>query len=410
MKMGENKSKVPSVFYGVVSARLISTFGTFLNMIALNIFILEVTGSAFFLGVAFASRIIAATFSSFYMGELADRYNRKFLMIASDIILAVFMLLLVFMPKAYLYPYLIFLMVLIGIFSSLFDISLQAAIPVIMNEKDVLKANSIFAGGRNIVIAASGLCAVFARYLFNNYNSIFILDAATYALSAVILLSLAFKTNAASGRPAPKLSFKNMINSYKEILTLPNAKIIYICMGILMLDAFASASHNLGWPVFSSEINPSSPMYYYGLILTFWAFGNLAGIYYLNKLSFLKKLRPDNLYIFFTAVMSFGMIMIFQTKITFIIIVSSFIAGIGDGTYQTFYATYIQQVKDSLRGRVFALTNFVLKSGFGLGFVAVPFAIKAMSVKNVVFCFHFPVIVISIAYLVFRNLLAKNAK
>lgn len=391
-------------FYGVISARLVSNFGTFLNMIAINTFILEVTNSATILGIAFASRIIAGIIASFYIGNIADRFNRKFLMIFSDIVLAAFMLLLIFIPKPYVVPYIIVLMAVIGVFSSLFDVALQAAIPVILNEEDTLKANSIFSGGKNIVIAIAGLCAVFAKQIFSGYNAIFALDAASYAFSAIVLMSISFKTNVDIPHNArEKMTFKNIVNSYKEIGALPNAKVIYVCLAILFIDAFASASHNIGWPIFSKELNQGSPMYYYGLILMFWAFGNIAGIYYLNKLKFLHKLKPERLYIFFTAVMSFGMIMIFQTPFLYVIILAAFIAGLGDGTYQTFYSTYAQKVKDALRGKVFALTNFVLKTGFGLGFVAVPLVLKFLPVSKTVLWFHLPVMIVCIVYLLFAR-------
>lgn len=400
----QKKNNPYIAFYGIISARLVSNFGTFLNMIALNIFILEVTNSTAVLGAAFASRIIAGTVSSFYIGDIADRFNRKFLMVLSDIVLAVFMFLLIFVPKPYVVPYVIFLMVLIGVFSSLFDVSLQAAIPVILNEQDTLKANSIFSGGRNIVIAIAGLCAVFAKELFSGYNSIFALDAASYAFSAVALMLISFKTNREIPRNArEKMTFKNIVNSYKEIAALPNAKIIYVCLGILLIDAFASASHNMGWPIFSKELNPASPMFYYGLILAFWAAGNVAGIYFLNRFEFLHRLAPEKLYIFFTAVMSAGMIMIFQTNSPAVIVMAALIAGMGDGTYQTFYSTYIQKVDDSLRGKVFALTNFVLKTGFGFGFVAVPFVLNVLPVSKTVLYFHGPVIIICAAYLISRS-------
>lgn len=400
----EKNTNTYKAFYGIISARLVSNFGTFLNMIALNIFILEVTNSTTILGIAFASRIIAGIIASFYIGDIADRFNRKFLMIYSDIILAAFMFLLIFMPKPYVVPYIIFLMALIGVFSSLFDVALQAAIPVILNEQDTLKANSIFSGGRNIVIAIAGLCAVFAKQIFSGYNAIFALDAASYALSAIVLMSINFKTNVETPQKArEKVTLKDIINSYKEIGALPNARVIYVCLGILLIDAFASASHNMGWPIFSKELNPASPMYYYGLILMFWAIGNIVGIYYLNKLEFLHKLKPERLYIFFTALMSFGMIMIFQTSFLYVIILSALVAGIGDGTYQTFYSTYAQKVADSIRGKVFALTNFVLKTGFGFGFVAAPLVLKFLSVSKTVIWFHLPVMIICILYLFFTK-------
>jgi len=398
------KNNYKSIFYRIITARLLSNFGSFLNMIALNIFILEKTNSAAILGMAFAVRVISGMLFSFISGYIADKYNRKSLMVISDIVLSFLMFVLVFIPSSFVIPYIIILMIFIGIFSNLFDISLQASIPVILNSDQTLKANSVLSAGRNVVIALSGLCAVFAKFIFKDFNSIFILDAITYALSAFVILSLSFRTNEEIKKTPVKPGLKEAFESYKSILKLPQAKVIFICLAILFIDALASASHNIGWPIFSKALNPREPMFYYGLILTFWACGNLLGIYLLNKLKFMRELKPEKLYIIFTAVMSLGMIMIFQTRFTAFIITASLIAGIGDGTYQTFYNTYIQKLDDSVRAKAFALTSFMLTSGFGIGFIIVPVVLNFFPVNITVLSFHGPVLLICIVY----NLLTKD--
>ena len=177
---------------------------------------------------------------------------------------------------------------------------------------------------------------------------------------------------------------------------------------ILLIDALASASHNVGFPVFSKLMDPTRPMFYYGIIMSLWALGNVAGIYLLVKIPYLNSARPEKLYLFFTAIMSLGMIMIFQTGSFIIITLSAFIAGIGDGTYQTYYTTYVQQVDDSVRGKIFALTGMVLRSGFGVGFVLVPILLHYFKIPFTVLLCHGPVAVITLTYLFFLFLKEKQ--
>lgn len=408
------EKKLPFNFYLLIISRLTSTLGTFLSMIAVNILILEITGSPTWVAVAMAVKVISGMLVSPFIGLISDRYNRKNLMIISEAIMAIALIALVFMESNYLRNYLIILMSLIGIFSNLFEVCLNSSIPTILDNKNILKANSFMMVGRNIMIGLSGLLAVFANYLFKNYNSIFIIDAATYIFSAIVLIALKIKTSEERDitfeELYKKLNFiQKLKTNYQPIAKLKNFKIIVLLLAILFIDALASASHNVGWPIFSKIMNESEPMFYYGMIIAFWSLGNLLGIFFLLKISYLNSAPPEKLYVIFTAIMSFGMIMIFQTKITEIILFSSLIAGIGDGTYQVYYTTYIQKIDDKVRGKVFAITAMILRTGFGVGYIIVPLFLSYLSINKVVLFFHLIVILTVIYSLIFfKNNIRKN--
>lgn len=399
-----DSTRLPFNFYILVGARLISTFGTYLSIIAVNIFILQLTGSATWVAVVMAVKVLSGMLLSPFIGYISDRYNRKTLMIFSDLILTVAIFILVAVGDTYAKHYLIFLMFLTGVFSTLFEVCLNSAIPSVLGSQETLKANSIMMGGRNVMIALSGLLAVFANYMFKDYYSIFIVDAITYLISGVALIMLSIKTSQSSKTDIPKKRsgfIEELQADYSAVAQLDNFKVIMLFLCILLIDALASATHNVGFPIYSKMISPLKPMFYYGLIMSLWASGNLAGIYLLVKIPYLNSAKPEKLYMFFTALMSTGMIMIFQTQIPFIILISAFIAGLGDGTYQTYFTTYVQQVDDSIRGKVFALAGMVLRSGFGLGFIVVPLLLNYFSVSRTVLTMHSPVILVTCGYLLF---------
>jgi MFS family permease len=389
-------------FYILIFSRLLSNFGTFLNMLALNIFILEITNNPKWIAIIMGVRIISGIVVSPFLGYISDKFSRKPLMIFSDFTLAIFVFLLILIPDNYVKSYIIILMIFIGIFSNLFDICLRASIPAIINDKNTLKANSILMGGTNFTIALSGLCAVFFNYLFKNFTSIFILDALTYLISGIVLISLKIKTSQIkSSNNIVNSLFKELKQDYKGLFKLDNFKIISLFLFILFLDAIASASHNIGWPIFSKSLNEANPMFYYGLILASWAIGNLIGIITLNVFKMFKKMDPRKLYVLFTGVMSLGMILIFQTRTGIFIALASIFAGFGDGTYQTYYTTYVQNVPDKARGKIFALTTLVVRTGLGIGFVIMPFILNYLRIQNLVFIFHLPIVLISTTYLAF---------
>ena len=387
--MPEPPGRLNFPFIAVVAARLTSNFGTFLSMMALNIYMLELTDSPAWMGFTMAAKVISGIAATPFIGHAVDRSDRKRLMIASDLTLAAAMLALVVLPQAWLKLYIVFLMALMGVFSTLFDVALNAATPVILGSQDTLRANSWLIGGRNLVVAAAGLCAAGAGFLFKGYNAIFIIDAATYLASAAVLAALSMRTSESRAeRPAAPGLLARLRSGFAELDRLPNARTVALFLGIMLLDAFASGSHNIGWPVFSKSLRPEQPMFYYGFILFFYAWGIVAGIYQLNRMAWLKRLRPETLYLCFTALMSAGMILTFQTSRPWLIALAALLAGMGDGTYQTYFTTYMQQVPDALRGKIFALSGLALRTGFSVGFLAVPLMLQRFSVAATAALFH----------------------
>jgi len=389
--MAETESRLSFPFVAVVCARLTSNFGTFLSMVALNVYMLELTDSPTWMGLTLAVKVLSGIAATPWIGHAVDRRDRKRLMIASDLTLAAAMLLLVALPQSWMKGYIVLLMALLGVFSTLFDVALNAATPVILGTADTLRANSWLIGGRNLVVAAAGLCAAAAGFLCRGYNAIFIIDAATYLVSAGVLWRLSLRTSEGRGPSSdvPDAGLLERLRSgFREIDRLPNARTVALFLFILLLDTFASGSHNIGWPVFSKLLRPEQPMFYYGFILLFYAWGNVAGIYQLNRMAWLQRLRPETLYLGFTALMSAGMILIFQTRLPVFIALASFVAGVGDGTYQTYFTTYMQQVPDAVRGKVFALSGLAVRTGFSVGFLVVPLALQSLSVAAVAALFH----------------------
>jgi MFS family permease len=382
-------------FVAVISARLASNFGTFLSMMALNVYVLELTGSTTWMGLTLAVKVLSGMLATPFIGRAVDRYDRKKLMVLSDVVLTAAMVGIVLVPAAAARYAIVVLMALLGVFSNLFDVALSAAIPEMLGTQDTLKANSWHVGGRNMAVGASAMCAVAANYLFEGYSVIFLVDAATYLLSAVVLYTLDIRT--AQARPPSGAEgsgfWEELHSDLAEVRGLENARTVALFLSVLLLDAFASGSHNIGFPVFSRGLYPAKPMLYYGIILAFWAAGNVAGIYHLNRQGWLRRLRPESLYLSFTAIMSGGMILVFQAGQVWSIALSSFLAGVGDGTYQTYFATYIQQVPDAVRGKVFALSGLAVRTGLGLGFMAVPFVMERLGAAKTTLLFHGAVLV-----------------
>jgi MFS family permease len=398
---------LPRAFYLLTAARLITTFGLFLNTIVVNIFVLEVTGSPAWVGALLAVRIISGMLFSPYIGALADKTDRKRMMVASDLIVALFIFLTIFIPAGGVQYYLLLAMLVIGVFSSAVDIALSAAVPAILDSKNTIKANSVLMGGRNIVIGIAAILSIFVKQLFANYNMVFIINALAYFAAALLVLSLSIKTGGVKAQAAAgkKGFFTALKEDYKDVFLLPNFKIIAVMIFLLTLDGLASGSHNIGWPVFSKLTDEANPFNLYGAIMASWALGNIIGIFWLTKSALAKRLKAENLYLSCTAIMSLGMILSVQSGALWLVCPAACLAGFGDGAYQTFFNTYLQNSPDNVRGKLFGLSSTCLRTGFGASFIIMPMLLSVLSVPAVLLIAHGPVVLISLL-----TLLALNRK
>src|SRR5262249_37756359 len=88
-------------FKFLAAGKLISDVGTYFDMVALNLYVYRLTGSAFYTGLFMAVRLFGGFLAGFYSGLLADRMNRKTLMICADLARGAALLLLVLTPPHY---------------------------------------------------------------------------------------------------------------------------------------------------------------------------------------------------------------------------------------------------------------------------------------------------------------------
>ncbi|MCC0721660.1 MFS transporter [Clostridioides sp. ZZV14-6104] len=131
----------------IVLGQIISILGSSLLRFGLSTYILDTTGRADIFAALYAISNIPLLFSPIG-GAIADRFNRKNLMVIFDfmssIIIFTFICLLSSLNNSIILIGVI--MVLLSIISSMYQPTVQASIPLIVNEKDLEQANGIVNG------------------------------------------------------------------------------------------------------------------------------------------------------------------------------------------------------------------------------------------------------------------------
>ncbi|WP_227835438.1 MFS transporter [Clostridioides sp. ES-S-0010-02] len=143
----------------IVLGQIVSILGSSLLRFGLSTYILDTTGRADIFAALYAISSIPLLFSPIG-GAIADRFNRKNLMVIFDFISSVIIFTFICLLSTLNNSIILIgvIMVLLSIISSMYQPTVQASIPLIANEKDLEQANGIVNG-------ISSLSSMFAPVL-----------------------------------------------------------------------------------------------------------------------------------------------------------------------------------------------------------------------------------------------------
>jgi len=171
-----------NLFFG----QLVSQTGDWFNSVALFTLLLSLTGS----GEAVAYILIIKLLPSFFVGPLAgvvaDRFNRKTVMIVADVVRGFLVLgfLLVQRPDQVWLVYTI--AALEVVVSTFFDPAKSAAIPSIVSRAELISANALSSASWSVTLALGALLGGVVTDAFGR-NSAFVVDAVSFFVSAAYI-------------------------------------------------------------------------------------------------------------------------------------------------------------------------------------------------------------------------------
>ncbi len=170
--------------------QFVSTAGSALTSLAASILVYQLTGSAFSVGLMLIATAAPSLLVGLFAGVFVDRYDRKRIMIVTELIRAVLVLSIPF-----LVPYsIVWLYVIVALKSAIaqfYDPAHESVLPEVAPEEELAAANSLMAissfGSTAIGFAASGLIASAASidWAFYADGITFLISAAAIALISI---------------------------------------------------------------------------------------------------------------------------------------------------------------------------------------------------------------------------------
>lgn len=301
----------------VVAGQIISLFGNAILRFALPLYLLKETGSSALFGTVTACAMLPMILLSLLGGVLADRVNKRDIMVGLDFLTAfvitVFYFLVGTVPVVPLF--IVTLMVLYGI-SGTYQPAVQASIPALVPKDRILWAGAIV---NQVGSLANFIGPVIGGMLYGFWGigSILRVSILCFILSAMmeIFIVIPFR-----GRPAEKRILRVVKEDMKESIWFLRKKkpvFIRICFMIAGLNLFLSSMITIGVPVIIVE-RLSMADQLLGVSQGLLAVGGMIGG--LFTVVFAKKLRPGKAWVFlllcaFSAcVMGAGMLLAKQLR------------------------------------------------------------------------------------------------
>ena len=177
---------------------VVSLFGDWFNTIALYSLILELTGSEFALGAVFITKMLPWALASPVSGVIVDRFNRRRLMIASDLVRAVIVMGFLLVDDAsdvWMLYVLIAMQVVVG---SAFHPAQTSSIPNVTSDEELLTANTIMAATWSVLLALGAALGGIAADLLG-LKAVFLIDSASYLVSALFIFRATIPQRTHSG-------------------------------------------------------------------------------------------------------------------------------------------------------------------------------------------------------------------
>lgn len=170
----------------LAAARLVSIMGTGAANVALLVTMFEHTGSATWVaGTLVATHGVQVFFALFTAG-LGDHFDRRGIMIVSEVAAGVCFVAMVFAPVPL--P-LLLVALLASVVASPFHSASAAAIPNLVDSQDLSWANSLVSSGRNLGMTLGPLLGGFLAATLGA-DSVFAFNAVSFLVSAAVLVTV----------------------------------------------------------------------------------------------------------------------------------------------------------------------------------------------------------------------------
>lgn len=383
----------------------ISNVGAWIYLIALNLIILEKTGSPLAVAVLYILKPLATLCTNFWSGSVIDRLNKRNLMVTLNLVSAVFIATLSFLSSLWSIYLVVFL---INIARSIFDPTSMTYITKLIPPKDRKRFNSlrslIDSGGFLIGPAIAGLLFIIGTPIFAIY-----MNAIALLLSGLVTMMMPnLEKHIQFNSTDEKISFEVVKQDWTVVLNFSRRyayiMFIYFLFGCVMVMATAIDSLEVA---FAKEVLSLSDSEYSFLVSIAGAgivMGAIINTMIATKSSTSLLIGLGSLFVSIGYIVYAFSTIFFMAAIGFFIL--SFSLAFANTGFHTFYQNNIPVDVMGRVGSIYGLIEAVL---IILATTIAGVAAQLISIQYVVIVGTFVMLVISITLFLF-NIRPSKAK
>jgi MFS family permease len=250
----------------------ISTLGDFIYLVAINVLVLKLTGSAAAVAGLWIIGPIASMLTKFWSGSIIDRLNIRRIMIGTDIIRAILVAVIPFFGSIWLiYVCLFFL----SVSKAFFEPATLTYITNIVPEKGRKQFNSF----RSLITSSAfliGPAISGALLLFTSVNMSIWINAFSFFVSAIMVYLLP-NVNTEVDVGVRKISLELLKNDWKEVFKFSQSSLfivkVYFLAQFFMIVALGMDAQEV---VFTQKVLDLSETEY-GLLISLTGVGSILG-------------------------------------------------------------------------------------------------------------------------------------
>lgn len=391
------------LLFGLIS----SLFGNIILRFALSMYILEITGSATIFASLLAISIIPTIVLSPLGGILADRANRRNIMVALDFTTGISILLFCFfLSENNAIIAIGVLLIILSILSAFESPTVQACVPQMQEGDNLIRANAMV----NQVSAVAGLVAPILGSVFYTMFGIYpilIISVICFLATALIECFIHLEYKPSNKRSGILSIIKDDFSASIHFITKEKPDILKLLLLVAVINSFVAGIAVVGMPFMIRNILGLDATYY-GAAESALGAAAIAGSIAAGYL--VTKLKPQKLYVllavFGITLLPAGLTFLFNAPviISYAAIILSFVLSqISAVIFSVFALSIIQQrTPNDMLGKIMSYVATITMCAQPLGQMAYGILFDLLSNKS------FYILIPTSIILFFIGLLSKN--
>jgi hypothetical protein len=352
----------------VLVGQFLSEIGNKIYYLALTYWVLDTTKSSALTGIFIFSSMVPATILGYLLGGFVDRHNKKHIMMITDIISGSIIVIVSILHYANLLnlPFIIVSQILLSICGAYSGPAVFALMPVIVDLENLPKAiakTHLIEGLATIIGPILGSLGL----AYFGYGVIFIANAVSFFMSAILEQFIAIPHNINSSITDAKNANMPIIDGYRYIL---RKKLLISILIIVVICHFIVGALQIIMPILSQIIQGNGPKNL-GMIQATFGIGAVVASLLLTKVKFNnheEKLMFGSLGVVGLTYVAIGVAdgLGINHIVPYLIII--FFIGSTIILASTCYQMVLQKnIENSMKGRIYGIVNSIGDSTIPLG-------------------------------------------